>query len=102
MGTVRYAPAMPAGGFRVMSTTLPIPSTGNGGSGDCMDCVNDDQQTSCDDGSTGAPSAATSDTAEQADPTHPLAVGQHNAPEQVGGCQGEGEDGADDGQENEH
>jgi hypothetical protein len=112
LGTVHELPAAPAGGFHVMSTTLggasPDAQSSQSPGGDCVDCVNDDQQTSCQDGSdgeqsddgtstggdagAGASSSGANDTADQADPSQELAVGDQNAPDQVQGCDAESGD----------
>ena len=119
LGTVRYLPRAPVGGFRVATLTAP-PASGAGQ--DCVDCVNDDPKVTCEgegdqsgadqggqsDGTnaekqTKAPEAAASgsDASDQADPTQEMAVGDQNAPEQVDGCGGE-QDGANVEQAGEH
>jgi hypothetical protein len=100
LGNVPYLAAAPAGGFKVQSTPVQGSSTG-----DCVDCAGDDQQTSCEDGSTGGGSegeSTTPDSAQQADPTQEMAVGDQNAPDQVQGCDSQEGDNSDVQQEGEH
>jgi hypothetical protein len=118
LGTVHYLAAAPAAGFKVLAS-MPTQATQQGG--DCVDCVNDDQQTTCeksdgtDDGeaksSEGeakkAPESSSgtgeTDNAEQADPNQEMAVGDQNAPDQVDGCGGgDGQNGDNVEQTGEH
>ena len=104
LGAVRYLAAAPTGGFKMLAATTATGSQG-GSSGDCVDCVNDDQQTTCDssggggsegegtsssgDAKTPEPSSSgETDNAEQADPNQEMAVGDENAPDHVIGCEG--------------
>jgi hypothetical protein len=90
LGAVRYAPKRPAAGFKA----LVAPAAQ-----DCTDCVNDDQQVTCADASGSGEaqlsesetSALETETAEQADPTQEMAVVDHNAPDEVVGCDTEGD-----------
>lgn len=95
LGSVRYLPAAPATGFKVTAAASPSPS---GAQGDCVDCVNDDPKTTCEDGSEGEAEAKSSESesssanaetnagTEQADPNQEMAVGDQNAPDDVTGC----------------
>lgn len=100
LGQVRYYPAAPASGFHVLSAKGPAAAP----AGDCVDCVNDDSQVTCDGSdSTGSVSeAAVADTAEQADANAELAVGDQNVPAQVAGCDSQEGDNVDTQQEGEH
>ncbi len=126
LGAVRHLTAAPSGGF-VMSakTTLAVTLTtrtsgamaaGEGAAGECVDgnvkgtgapCADDDAKASCDEGVEGeneteleSESEAGGDAPEatDADPTKSMAVAEHNAPDQVDGCN----DGFDGEQEGEH
>jgi hypothetical protein len=106
LGQVRHFPGAPAGGFHVLVVQIPTstPPPGTATTGDCSDCVNDDQNVTCAGSGSGsdtqaAASPAANDTAEQADGTGELAVGDQNVPEEVDGC-----DNSDDNveQEGEH
>lgn len=86
LGAVRYAPKRPATGFKALAATTPV---------DCVDCINDDQQVACDDSSgngDGEPqvsepeTSVATDGAEQADPGLEMAIAEHNAPDEVVGC----------------
>jgi hypothetical protein len=87
LGQVRHFAGAPSGGFHVLAAHAPGSAPAPTGGGDCVDCVNDDPQVSCEDsespGSSGLPS---SDSAEQADASGDLAVGDQNVPEVVDGC----------------
>jgi hypothetical protein len=115
LGSVHYVPAAPAGGFRVLSVKVALGSPDAQGSqgGNCVDCVNDDQQTSCENGSASGnegegtsseneSSSGASDKAEQADPSQEMAVGDQNAPDQVDGCDNQEGDNSNVQQEGEH
>jgi hypothetical protein len=118
LGMVRYLAKAPAGGFHATSAAGGIQTKSEQpGAGDCVDCVNDDQNTTCEsdgeggDESKGSESESKSsaeaktpevDTAEQADPNQEMAVGDQNAPDQVDGCGGDGADGDTTQQEGDH
>jgi hypothetical protein len=99
LGQVRYYPSAPASGFHVLSAKVPAAAP----AGDCVDCVNDDSQVTCEssDSTEGASEAAGADTAEQADANAELAVGDQNVPEQVAGCDSQEGDNVDRQQEGE-
>lgn len=86
LGSVRYMPSAPASGFHVRSTAA---AGGQHQDGE----VDDDEKSSCDDGSEhssgGAPEADTPDN--RADASKEMAVGQHDAPNDVDGCDNENE-----------
>jgi hypothetical protein len=101
VGIVRDYPGVPAGGFHVLAAKLPGSSPG----ADCVDCVNDDPQVTCDGNdpeSTAGEATAQSDTAEQADATREMAIADQNVPEQVDGCENDDGDQVDQQQEGEH
>jgi hypothetical protein len=98
LGQVRYYPAAPASGFQVLSAKVPTAAP----AGDCVDCVNDDAQVTCEGSDSTESQAAIADTAEQADANAELAVGDQNVPEQVAGCDGQEGDNVDTQQEGEH
>ena len=126
LGAVRYLAKAPTTGFHVTSsagsTSPPSGQTGADQGGNCVDCVNDDQNTICEGGgesggtaaeaqgaesaSNAAPSStgntSEADNADQADPNQEMAVGDQNAPDQVDGCGGDGPDGDTTQQEGEH
>ncbi len=85
LGTVRYIPNAPSSGFVVSAPSA------SGGKHDGE--IEDDETSSCDDGSVGggkgAPEADTPDN--RADATKEMAVGQRNAPNEVDGCDSENE-----------
>jgi hypothetical protein len=87
LGSVRHYDSAPAGGFMSVGTSKqlrssePAPAEGDG-DGECEDGV---------DAATGA--ACVDD---DADPTGAMAVPEHNAPDDVAGCDEEGEEEDDD------
>ncbi len=113
LGAIRHFSAAPADGFAVQSASgtssaqTQNATSGDGNVGECVDgsvkgtgapCVDDGATASCDNGSgqdgqndNGA-DGETNDTATDADPTKPMAVPEHNAPDDVAGCN-EGGDG---------
>lgn len=97
LGQVRYHAAAPASGFQVLSAALP-----SAPAGDCVDCVDDANQVSCDDSEVGSEAPAGDDTAEQADPNGELATADTNVPPQVDGCDDQEGDNVDQEQEGEH
>ncbi|MDP9150397.1 MAG: hypothetical protein M3O36_10720 [Myxococcota bacterium] len=99
LGNIRYLPSAPKTGFKALyAPVTPGPSSLPA---DCVDCVNDDQQTSCDDGSRGETSAEPA-AAEQANPTKELVVADRNPPAIVNGCDAESGDEDNVQQEGEH
>ncbi|GAC1544484.1 MAG: hypothetical protein NVS3B10_08640 [Polyangiales bacterium] len=119
LGSLHYLAGPPAGGFKLLSKKV-TKTASEGGGGDCVDCVNDDESTVCDEGdgaegagSEGAPKAAEESLSSKsahvgapivapiatvADGNHELAIGDQNAPDDVAGC----DSGGDDQQEGEH
>jgi hypothetical protein len=95
LGQVRYYPSLPSGGFHVLAANVPAGTP----SGDCVDCVNDDQQVTCDASESEGkstevePTGSAKEAPEPADPKAELAVAEQNVPEDVSGC---------DDQEGEH
>lgn len=125
LGAVRHFDAAPAGGFTVKSaSTATKPETENeseGDDGECVDgkdatsgaaCVDDEVTATCDAGEAedgpdegdGDGDGETNDDGD-ADPTKPMAVPEHNAPDDVAGCSegagGEGPGGDGDGETND-
>jgi hypothetical protein len=88
LGSVHYLPEAPTGGFRVMSS-----QQGSGGKGDTETEVDDDESASCDDGSKGSSGDDNEiDTSDnRADGAREMAVAEHNAPNEVAGCDREDE-----------
>jgi hypothetical protein len=84
VGQVRHFAGVPSGGFHVLSSQVPSTSApAPGGETE----VGDGQQVTCDGSdSNAAPTNPASDTAEQADASGDLAVGDQNVPEEVAGC----------------
>jgi hypothetical protein len=115
LGVVRFRLGVPSGGFHVLSVSQGSTPPGSA----CTDCVNDDQQTSCEDnggdngegpdnasetastGQTGA-SGGAGDNAEQADGNAEMGVGDQNAPDQVSGCDNQEGDNGNVEQTGEH
>jgi hypothetical protein len=102
LGAVHHVASAPATGFQLRSAGAP--STGAPCDGECVD---DQSGATCDDGNQGQDNqadgecvdgkdaktgAACTDEADSADPTQPMAIPEHDAPDDVGGCN----DGADD------
>lgn len=85
VGSVRYMAAAPTGGFKVSATAT--------GSKHGDNEVDDDDKASCDDGSDSSdsktPEADTPDN--RADAAKEMAVGEHDAPNEVDGCDKENE-----------
>ncbi len=113
LGAVHYLPGAPKGGFHVLVAAHGSTQQGS----NCTDCVNDDQQTSCEDngggegkgsegesapgtesGSASSGGGGAGDNAEQADGSAEMAVGDQNAPDQATGC--DNQDGQQGGNDN--
>lgn len=97
LGSIRYVASAPTGGFHIVAATPGAQQTGD---------VNDGQSVSCEDGSQGSGGEGGSETeatdgSDAADANTEMAVGDHNAPDQVDGCGG-GTDGDNVEQEGEH
>ena len=98
LGSVRHVPAAPAGGFKIKSAgadgEVDDDNVVECESGDHHDDGADGECENGKDAKTGAP-CTDDDAAEgSADPAKPMAVAEHNAPDDVGGC----EDGEADGE----
>ena len=90
LGAVRYFAAAPAGGFNVSSGSVgvtkvqaTVPT-----SGDCSDCVNDEETVQCDDGSSATSSEDTTESGDQVNANEEMAVPEQNSPDSVEGCGG--------------
>jgi hypothetical protein len=97
VGQVRHFAGVPSGGFHVLATQAP--STGAPPSGSESD-VEDGSQLTCDGSDTRVTVSPAADSAEQADATGDLAVGDQNVPEEVSGCDTQEGDNVE--QEGEH
>jgi hypothetical protein len=115
LGQVRRYASAPGSGFHVLAAIAPAsPPGASAPGGECIDCVNDDQQVTCDASESDGTESATEsdgtsagrtvgpDLAEQADPSGELAVGDQNVPEEVAGCDSQKGDNVDQQQEGEH
>ena len=102
LGAVRFLPVAPSTGFKILTTPAATCSGGDG------ECAQEGNNVSCDEGEGGGgdgecvdgkdletgKACTDGDTAsDEADPTKPLAVADHNAPQEISGC--------DDGEEND-
>ena len=83
LGTIQHLDAAPATGFASTSA----------GQMSCDDGTNDGETN--DDSATAADGETNDDTSTDADPTKPMAVPEHNAPDDVTGCNEGGTETAD-------
>ncbi len=91
LGQVKYLASAPPTGFKVMATHPPAPAPGSGA--DCTDCADDDHEVSCSDGSHGHDDgeASSAEADDHADANQEMSVAEHNAPDDVAGCDDEAE-----------
>jgi hypothetical protein len=89
LGTVHYLASAPPGGFKVASANAATPAPSSGA--DCQDCANDDHEVSCSDGQQGHDDGAggATDANDHADANQEMSLAEHNAPDDVEGCDDE-------------
>jgi hypothetical protein len=91
LGSVRFLSSAPPGGFKVSATVKTSHAD---------DEVDDDDHAACDDGSESSdsktPEADTPDN--RADAAKPMAVAEHDAPNEIDGCDKEGDDNEKEGE----
>lgn len=131
LGSIRHFDAAPASGFKVKSSSATTSSNENEddeADGECVDgkdaksgavCVDDDDKHGCGenghddhggdgecengkDAKTGAACTDEDDADDDAaDPTKPMAVPEHNAPDEVASCTGDGDGEKEDGEKDD-
>jgi hypothetical protein len=90
LGAVRYLPHAPESGFQF--------ATASSQEGECVDCADDDNDVICEDGAPDNDTGDDSATSDQADGTREMAVGEHNPPANIAGCENESDGESDDGE----